>query len=148
MDFFLRVCCLMLISISIFQMIRSVNLPNMNETLNTVEDLDSRGGFSKEYLDKMSGVGEWGDGKVLAAASLLYKRSIYVIQRCAISILFPFEGQPNGPPMTIGYVGTDETSLNHYVSLTLTKLVTGEYHSILIRLCLDENIEINGVLKH
>jgi len=72
-----------------------------------------------QYLDKMDQSGTWGDGNMIAAASLCYKRSIEVyMQNQAQPTVIDNPDAHSAETLVLGYVSYKPSeSENHYVSL-------------------------------
>ena len=79
-------------------------------------DFSEIGGYSNNYLQKMSRLGIYGDGIVLANASCLYKRPLFY--RTTPRLFEPLEVS-DAEPIQLGWlaVGDNKLEKNHYVSV-------------------------------
>ena len=79
-------------------------------------DFCESGGFTAEYLERMSRSGHYGDGMVLAHAAQLYKRPVIVLSDSA-PIVFDVPGFGDVRPIKLGWLALGQSSVkNHYVS--------------------------------
>ena len=79
-------------------------------------DFLATGGFSSEYLERMSQSGHYGDGVVLAYAAHLYKRPVIVLSDSA-PIVFDVPTCGDVKPIKLGWLALSKSSAkNHYVS--------------------------------
>lgn len=89
--------------------------------LSQIEVSLDKGDTAVMYLDRMSKSGCWGDGSIISAASLLFKKQIEVYKgRESKPIVFENDSaeKNNTNCLTLGFISVTHSSTeNHYISL-------------------------------